>query len=151
MQPIRIAICALTFTAATALHVSGVSASSNVTHTQYLRKANAVCARLSTARKAAAKQWFPQGVDKPPTIEQLQGFYAAFGPTFTKYVEELAAVTPARTDRAKVDKFMIGAHAAAAQIVKAGHDKALAQHLLDTDEAELHTDDQAMAKFGYKC
>ena len=135
----------------TALVLPAGSARAATSHSSYLAKANAVCSRISDTRQTLAKQYFPGGTDKAPTLAQLQAFYGAFAPKFKRQVEELAAITPNKADKPTVDRFIAGSRHLVEQIAKAGKDKVYAQHLLDTDEAEFHTDDAAMEKFGLRC
>ncbi len=133
-----------------ALTISACS-SDGVTRAEYLKSANKVCARLSSEREATAKKFFPGGTDKPPTVETMQQFYAEWAPLFSTAVEDLAAIKPPKKDRETVDGFIETGRQEAEVMRKAGDDTSAAQHLLETDEAELHADDKAMASFGFTC
>ncbi|MEY2468883.1 MAG: hypothetical protein QOF21_1581 [Actinomycetota bacterium] len=120
------------------------------TREEYLKEANAVCDQLNTAREETAPKFFPSEA-QPPTLQQLQSFYAAFGPQFSRSINQLADIKPSKGDAAEINQLIDNAKDHAEVILEAGRDSAVAQRLLATDEAELHTDDEAMSKFGYKC
>ena len=117
------------------------------TRAAFVAEANELCAGLIEARTTLAEKHFPSETTLP-TVEQLQGFYADFGPSFADFVDELADVEPAEADRGLYDELMDQGRQIAATLETAATDTATAEHLLDTDEAEFHEADAVIVQLG---
>ena len=113
----------------------------------FVTEGNAVCDRLIETRNRMAAKHF-RSPTEPPSVEQVQGFYADFGPVFVDSVEELAAIEPAEHDQDLYDSLIEDLRKAAATVNEAGSDLEVTQRLYDTDEAEIHTADKAIVEIG---
>jgi hypothetical protein len=117
------------------------------TRADFVAAAAALCEPVVTARGDLAAEYFPSPTD-PPTVEQLQGFYAAFAPVFSQMVTDFADLEPAPEDQAAFDAVVPVTQHVAEVVTEAGTDLALTQELFDTDEAQLHEPDAALVALG---
>jgi hypothetical protein len=108
----------------------------------------AVCDTHIEQRGAAAAKHFTSETE-PPTVEQLQAFYAEFAPSYRSFVNELADIEPPDGRDDDYESLLAALKRNADTIEKAGDDPAIAQHLLETDEAELHEPDDMAVDLGF--
>ncbi len=113
----------------------------------FVAEGNAVCDRIVEIRNRVAGEHFTSQTE-PPTVEQVQGFYAEYGPLFVDLIEELAAVEPADDDREVFDQMIEDLRRAAATVAEGGTDLEVTQRLYETDEAEIHAGDEAVVELG---
>ncbi len=107
-----------------------------------------VCDEHIERRGAVASEHFTSETE-PPTAEQLQGFYADFAPAYASFVEALEDIEPADGREEDYDRLLVAVRRNAVTIEEAGHDAAVAERLLATDEAELHQPDDLAVDLGF--
>lgn len=117
------------------------------TEEAFVNDVNQVCGRLIEARTAAATEHFPSQTE-PPTVDQLQAFYGDFGPMLDDFADDLATIEPTDDHKETYAEFVEAHRQNSATLVKASTDDAVAQHLLETDEAELHAKEDLPVKLG---
>ncbi len=117
------------------------------TRAAFVEDANALCATLIETRTSLAEKHFPSQTS-PPTVEQLQAFYAEMGPVFTEFVEAFAALEPAGQDEGLFGELVGEGRRVAATINEAAADASTARRLLETDEAEFHKADALVEELG---
>ena len=84
---------------------------------EFKKQANAICAQGNQQIDAAAEQGFAGlSRDQQPTAEQLTAFAAVAVPNIKQQVEDVAALEPPRSLRAKVKKLVKTARAAVAKV-----------------------------------
>mgnify|MGYP001007261287 CR=1 FL=1 len=93
-------------------------------------KVIAACKSLEADRQAAAAK-LP--ADRPPTVEELMAFDAAFAPRFESFGKEIEAMKrPAGMD-AKIDEMIAAIDGYSRALAKGGTDRSAAQAELDAD------------------
>jgi hypothetical protein len=107
-----------------------------------------VCDAHVRDRSAAAEAHFTSETE-PPTVEQLQAFYADFAPDYRAFVDDLEEIEPPDGREDDYERLLVALRRNADAIEQAGDDAAVAQHLLETDEAELHEPDEIAVDLGF--
>lgn len=142
MNPTRIALAGL-------LAVSGLAACSDDdrrTQEAFVSDVNEVCARHIETRSELASQHFSD--DQPPTVEQLQAFYADFAPEYAGTAEELREIEPSEQLAETWAAYLEARERNAGLLTEAAEDTAVVQRLLDTDEAELREGEELASELG---
>ena len=116
-------------------------------HEAFVDEANALCDELISTRVSLAEQHFPSQTS-PPSVQQLQDFYADMAPLFADFVEDFAAIEPAADDQATFDELVGEGRTIAATMTEAATDPTIVQRLLATDEAEFRTADALVVELG---
>lgn len=88
------------------------------------------CRKLETDRKTAAAT-LP--TDRPPTVEELMAFDAAFAPRFAAFGREIKALKRPNGLDKQIDEVISAVDGYAAALERAGTDRAAAQAELDAD------------------
>ena len=117
------------------------------TEEAFVEDVNEVCGRLIEARTAAAAEHFPSQTE-PPTVDQLQAFYGEFGPELGRFADELEGIEATDEKDDTYAEFVAAVRQNSTTLVKASTDDSVAQHLLETDEAELHAKEDLPVKLG---
>ena len=115
-------------------------------HEAFVTDVNRVCKVHTEERGEIAAKHFTD--DQPPTVQQLQAFYADFAPRYARTAERLAD-SESDDDHADTYADYVAAFRRHAQtLTRAGGDAELTKHLLETDEAELHEGEELVKKLG---
>lgn len=132
--------------------VSATSASTTTavrTSADFIAEVNTtLCKPMEAFREDQAAKAGLTELTGPPTVEQLQGLYAAVSPEYAKFVEAFAAVEPAPEDQAAFDTAVAELRKANDITARAGSDPALVQELIDTNEAALMPAQEALVALG---
>lgn len=115
-------------------------------HEAFVEDVNRVCEGHIDQRGELASAHFSD--DQPPTVEQLQAFYADFAPVYAETAESLADIE-ADADHADTYRDYLAAWDRNAEtLARAAADLELTQHLMETDEAELHEGEELAGELG---
>ena len=88
-----------------------------LSNSEFKKQGNAICAEGNRQIDAAAEQVFADlSRDQQPTAEQLTAFATVAVPNIKQQVEDVAALEPPRSLRAKVQKLIKTARAAVAKV-----------------------------------
>ena len=115
-------------------------------HQAFVDDVNAVCERHVEQRSKIASKHFSD--DQPPTVEQLQAFYADFAPAYAETTEALADIEADDDSTDTYADYLAAFHRNAKTLARAGADTERTEHLLETDEAELHEGEELAGKLG---
>ena len=115
-------------------------------HEAFVEDVNLVCEGHIERRGDIASEHFSD--DQPPTVEQLQAFYADFAPLYAETAESLADIEADEDHADTYADYVAAFRRNAETLTRAATDPELTQHLLETDEAELHEGEELVGELG---